>query len=317
MKSLAVVGCGLWGKNLARNFAHLGLLRSVCDLDMSRSQEIAAQWEATACEWEDLLKDPHILGIALATPASTHISLAQQAIAHGKHIFLEKPAALNSKDLENLVLQAKEAHSILMVGHLMRYHPAFIAAQRLVLSGTIGDLVFIEAYRQNFGRLCPGEKNVFWSLSCHDISMILALTDSLPTHISASAQSLYTSADQGAAQLYFEENNIVARITASWIAPQKDQRLILIGTKGTLVFEDSSKNKLTLYPHHLTKDSIRQEGPPSPLSYDQQDQEPLAMECRHFWESIVYNRTPRTNGDEALNVTRVLEDIDKALDDSR
>lgn len=316
MKSLAVVGCGLWGKNLARNFAHLGLLKSVCDKNEKNAQEVAAQWEATPCSWEELLKDPDILGIALATPADTHTSLAQQAILKGKHVFVEKPATLESQDLATLITQAKEQNVILMVGHLMRYHPAFVAAHRLLLSGALGDLKSIDAYRQNFGRLCPGEKNVFWSLSCHDISMILALTGCLPTDISAFAQSLYTSADQGTAQLYFQEKNVVARVTASWITPQKDQRLILIGTKGALVFQDASDHKLIFYPYFLCEDKLAQEGSPSALSYESQDQEPLAIECQHFWESIVYNRSPRTNGEEALQVTQVLEGIDKALGNS-
>lgn len=307
---IVVVGCGQWGSNLIRNFANMGILTGVCDLDADRAILFAERYNSLALKWEEVLTRDDVQGIAIATSATVHSSLAQECLKKGKNVFIEKPVAFCASEVDRLIELSTERNLILMGGHLMRYHPGFVALKEIVLSGKLGKLLFIDSYRQSFGRICLDEKNVFWSIAPHDVSMILALTNhTLPCKVTVTAESIYSSADQGVANLTFAEG-LTARIITSWISPFKEQKLTVVGRKGALTFNDVEQS-LIYYPYIWADDKILQNGVPENIAYPKQ--EPLATECAHFWECICSGTQPRTNGAEIKAITKVLEFIDQCV----
>jgi UDP-2-acetamido-3-amino-2,3-dideoxy-glucuronate N-acetyltransferase len=306
-KSLAVIGGGQWGKNIIRNLSELGLLGAICD---PNGQALAQMYDVPLLELEVLLQDPTLEGVAIAVPAEMHFALAQGALLAGKHVFVEKPVTLKSSETETLWALATSQNLIFMGGHLLRYHPAYLTLESWILEGKLGDLLSLETVRNNFGRVCPGEKNVFWSLASHDISVILGLMQAVPTDLWAQANAVYTSADQGVAMLAFP-SGVQARLSASWISPYKEQKCIVIGTLGTLVLEETHHDTLRMFPHILTETRI-QKGIPFSVPFPQE--EPLKAECLHFWNCIVTGSNPKTHGGEILGVLRVLERIDACLE---
>ena len=310
MKGVAVAGCGQWGKNLVRNFHSLGILCGVCDPDPDQAGAQVALYSCPAFSWEDLLQDQDVLGVALCVPAPFHASMAHQALDHGKHVFVEKPIAFSSKEVEELGKKANDHHLVFMGGHVLRYHPAFEIIQDLVCSGQLGEILFIDSYRQNFGRVVPAEKNVFWSLSPHDLSLILALTKELPTKVAVQADSFYTSADQGVVHMTFP-NRCTARIMTSWISPLREQRLVVTGTQGSVVWHQGPGKHLTYYPVTLSSVEMQARGESKEIPYDLT--EPLLKECSHFWNAICHGHDPLTNAMEGHAITWVLEQIEAQL----
>lgn len=308
MKSIAVVGCGQWGKNLVRNFSQLGVLGAVCD------PQVEETYGAKVLTWEDIMEDPSLTGVVLAVPASLHVRFAQEALERGKHIFLEKPIAFCAQDVKRLEEKAKNRGLIFMGGHILRYHPAFVLIQQKVESGTLGKLLFVDATRKSFGRVVAEERTAFWSLAPHDVSLVLALAGHLPQRVTAQAESVYTPADQGIAHLFFSQG-MVARIFTSWISPYKQHQLVVTGTQGSLVWNQSPLASLLYYPHAFHAYGIVQEGLPERLDYD--PTEPLRKECQAFLGAIGNQEPPITHGVEGYQVTQVLQEIHDALEDSR
>ena len=310
MTGVAVIGCGQWGKNLVRNFQELGILCAICDPDPDKARIQGALYSCPTLSWEEVLRAPHVQGVALSVPAPVHARMAHQALDHGKHVFVEKPIAFSSSEVQELDKKAKNNQLVFMGGHVLRYHPAFEIIQAFIGSGELGEILFIDAYRQNFGRVVPGEKNVFWSLSPHDLSLILALTQELPKTISVHAESVYTSADQGVVHMTFPAG-CIARMMVSWISPLREQRLVITGTQGSLVWYQGPGKPLTYYPYTLSATGLENQAAPRDLVYDLT--EPLLRECRHFWEAICHGQEPLTNATEGYSVTYVLEQIDRHL----
>lgn len=310
MKGIVVVGCGQWGKNLVRNFHSLGVLYGVCDPDPDQAGAQVALYSCPALSWEDLLQNQDVKGIALSVPAPFHALMAHQALDHGKHVFVEKPIAFSSKEVEELGQKATNSHLVFMGGHVLRYHPAFEIIQESVRSGQLGEILFIDAYRQNFGRVVPAEKNVFWSLSPHDLSLILALTRELPTKVTVQADSFYTPADQGIVHMTFP-NRCTARIMTSWISPLREQRLVVTGTQGSFVWHQGPGKPLTYYPITLSSVEMQARGESQEIAYDLT--EPLWRECSHFWHAICRGQVPLTNAAEGYDITCVLEQIEAQL----
>lgn len=313
---IAVAGCGYWGRNLVRNFAELGALDAVCDANAQAAYDMAQAHDTTARDWHDILADPKINAIAIATPAVTHGEMAGAAIAAGKHVFVEKPMALDIKTAEGLIKAAATAERTLMVGHLLQYHPAFLALQKLVLTGRLGKLQYIYSNRLNFGKM-RHEENILWSFAPHDISMILSLTGTTPTKVSAIGHNYLQAdvADTTTTHLAFP-NGINAHIYVSWLHPFKDQKLVVIGEYGMAVFDDTQpwSRKLTLYAHKVELGgqapvAERADAEIIPLT----EQEPLREECRHFLTSVATGATPRTDGAEGLRVLQVLHTAENAL----
>jgi len=317
MTKIVQIGCGHWGKNLTRNFAEIGALAGIVDGHPETAAKMSESYGVPVLTFEDALADPSVDGISLATPAESHAALATRALNAGKHVYVEKPLALEVSDAEALVALADKLDKRLMVGHLLQYHPIFIELRKQVEAGLIGDVQYVYSNRMSLGKFRV-EENVLWSFAPHDFSMLLSLVGQEPSGVTAQGGSFVTSgiADWCTVQFSFD-NGVRGHIQTSWLHPFKEQRLVVIGSEGMLVFEDSLPEwdkKLAHYPH-----AIRTEGPaPVPEKADAiylevAKGEPLKDECRHFVDCIETGKTPRTDGREGLAVLRALDAAEAAL----
>jgi UDP-2-acetamido-3-amino-2,3-dideoxy-glucuronate N-acetyltransferase len=306
---IAVAGCGHWGRNHVRSFAELGALAAVVDADAALAARLAAEHGAKATSWADALGDPAIAGVVIAAPAELHARLALEAFAAGKHVFVEKPLALTLADGEAMLAAAESAMKILMVGHLMQYHPAFVALRALVGRGDLGAVQYAYSHRLSLGKVRL-EENALWSLAPHDVSMLLALFGESPTAATISGSAHLTPGidDQSRLEMTFSGGRR-GHVFASWLHPFKEQRLVVVGETGMAVFEDtkSGPEKLLIYPHAIDR-SAR---PPAPAKVEPRrvrygGDEPLKSECAHFLDCISRGTRPLTDGGEGLAVLRVL-----------
>jgi UDP-2-acetamido-3-amino-2,3-dideoxy-glucuronate N-acetyltransferase len=315
-RRVAAVGCGYWGKNLVRNFHDLGALAAVVDSDARVSTEFSARFGVAARSWSEILADQQIDAVVVATPAATHARYCLEALAAGKHVFVEKPLALNVAEAEDMVARAEQSGRILMVGHLLQYHPAFLKLKEVVADGRLGRIQYIYSNRLNLGKI-RREENVFWSFAPHDISMILALADEMPERIFAiGACYLHkTIADTTMTYLVFA-SGINAHIFVSWLHPFKEQKLILVGDRGMATFDDGQPwpRKLCLFPHTIRWRSGLPEpekAQAEPIALD--EAEPLRLECQHFLGCLTNGARARTDGMEGLRVLRVLEASERSM----
>ena len=316
LPGVAVAGCGHWGKNLVRNFHELNALAAVVDSEPAAAENFARRYDVRALTWEEMLRDRRILGVVVAAPAAAHAELSQQALAAGKHVFVEKPLALKVAEGQELAAKAKETGRIFMVGHLLRYHPAFLKLQDLVAEGRLGRIQYIYSNRLNLGKI-RREENVFWSFAPHDISMILALAGEMPERVMATgACYLHKSiADTTTTHLAFP-NGVSAHVHVSWLHPFKEQKLVVVGDKGMATFDDGEPwaGKLLFYPHIIHW----RQGKPEPENADAEaiaveEAEPLRLECQHFLDCIAGRLTPRTDAEEGLRVLQVLAASEQSM----
>jgi UDP-2-acetamido-3-amino-2,3-dideoxy-glucuronate N-acetyltransferase len=309
-KTVAVIGCGYWGKNIVRNFAELGALRAVCDSYAPLAAAMSSQFSAPAVSLEEIESDPSVQGVAIASPAPVHAELATRFLKAGKHVFVEKPVALEMADAATLVTLARAQNRLLMVGHLLQYHPGFLRACALVEAGQIGALRHVYSNRLSFGKVRT-EENVLWSFAPHDISMILRLAGSVrPVGVSAFGGGHISPGieDFCTVNLRFE-SGITAHIFVSWQHPFKEQRLVAIGGKGAIVFDDTAPKdkKLALYRNS----AVIENGQPVLSKADAEyvpfeDGEPLRNECQSFLNGMSNPASVFTNGEEGLRVLDVL-----------
>jgi predicted dehydrogenase/acetyltransferase-like isoleucine patch superfamily enzyme len=313
---VAVVGCGYWGKNLVRNMAALGALAAIHDVDAATAEKMAAQHGASARSWREILDDGAIAGVVIAAPAAQHARLAREALAAGKDVFVEKPLALHEHEAEELCRLAESAGRILMVGHVLQYHPAFLKLKEMVHGGALGRLQYLYSNRLNLGKI-RREEDILWSFAPHDISMILELVRAEPETVTAvGANYLHDRiADVTTTHLGFADGTR-AHIFVSWLHPFKEQKLVVVGDAGMAVFDDGQDwpQKLVLYRHRIGwKDGVplpeKAEGEGVAVDHG----EPLKAECAQFLESIVSRARPRTDGREGLRVLRVLQRAREAL----
>ena len=317
MIRIAHVGHGYWGKNLARNFHELGNLAVVSDPVAAVAEAAAAAYGVGTASFEDVVADPGIDAVSIASPAGLHYRHAKAALEAGKHVYVEKPLALAVAEAEELRDLAAKRGLTLMVGHLLQYHPVYVRLQELVKAGELGRLHHVYSNRLSLGKFRT-EENVLWSFAPHDISMILGLIDGEPEVVTAQGNVAYTPgvADLVMAQMRFA-GGTTAHVFVSWMHPFKEQRLVVIGENGMAVFEDSQpvwEDKLVIYRHKIDRS-----GPvPTPAKADAErvvveKAEPLKEECRHFIRCIENHTVPRTDGREGLAVLRVLDAAEKAL----
>ena len=320
MPRIGVIGCGYWGKNLLRNFNDLGILQAVSDLNQDIAGKYAEQYGVPALTIEQLINNRDIDAIAIATPAETHAEIACNVLEKNKHVFVEKPIALDVGEAEQLNIKARESGLILMVGHLMRYHPAFIKLEQLVSAGELGKLQHIYSHRLNLGKV-RSEENILWSFAPHDISMILALVKQSPISVSAIGSCYLNSgiADVTTTHLSFPDG-VNAHVFVSWLHPYKEQKLVVVGEKSMAVFDDTLEweRKLQIYPHTIK----RQEGMPVACKGDAkqvpiEQGEPLRHELEHFVECIMNNAVCKTDADEAIRVLKVLDASERAMSESK
>jgi len=315
--SIAHIGYGYWGKNIARNFAELGLLAAIVDPNPASAEAGAKAHNVRATSFEDALADPAINGISIAAPAELHFMLASAALGAGKHVFVEKPLTIDVGEAEALCAMADKAGLTLMVGHLLQYHPVYVKLRELVAAGELGKLQYVYSNRQSLGKF-RREENVLWSFAPHDISMILGLTDEEPHHVSAQGCVAYTPgvADMVTMQMHFP-SGVSGHVQTCWMHPFKEQKLVVIGDKASAVFEDSLAEwdrKLLLYPHSIdVRGSVPVPTKAEAVAVPVTRSEPLRAECQHFADCIDGRTRARTDGAEGTRVLRVLDRAEKAL----
>jgi len=316
---IAVVGTGYWGRNLLRNFDALGALAALYDADASARADFAGKYpNAKAPDSLDaLLADDSIDAVAISSPAATHGPLTAQALAAGKHVFVEKPLCLDLDEAERLRGQAQASGLQLMVGHMLLYHPAFQALSDLVAAGGIGTLRYIYSNRCSLGKIRM-EENALWSFAPHDISMILALTGAMPERVVCSGGTYLSPpvADTTLSHLTFP-GGVQAHIFVSWLHPYKDHRMVVVGSSGMVVFNDvqAGPEKLLLYRHEVgwapdkVPSVVKADAEPVPYG----DEEPLRAECRHFVDSLTGGSVPTSDAAEGIRVLTVLDACQRAL----
>ena len=323
MKNLALIGAGYWGKNLARNFHQLGALAVVCDA----SHDILAQ-QAQACpgirttkSFDDVLSDSSIKRVAIAAPAAKHYALSLCALEAGKDVFVEKPLALDYKEGAELADLAERKGLILMVGHLLLYHPCVHAIQRLLAQGELGKLQYITSNRLNLGKI-RREENALWSFAPHDISVILSLVGGeLPDQVRCIGEAFLNSgvADVTLTAMRFP-GGVNAHVHVSWINPFKEQKLTVVGSHAMLVFDDTLpwKEKLVLYRQPLvwSGGKVPEVSKSKGEFVEIPQEEPLRLECSHFLECCDQRKNPITDGREGLRVLQVLNAAQQSLDRS-
>ncbi len=323
---VGVAGLGYWGPNLARNFAGLRgcELRWLCDGSEDARGRAALQFPGAqvTAEFADLLADPELDAIALATPVPTHADLAVQVLEAGKHCFVEKPLAQSVADAERVVDAAVAAGKVLMVGHLLEYHPGVLKLKALADSGELGQIYYIYGNRLNLGKL-RADENALWSLGAHDVSVVLALAGEEPIEAVAHGESYVRPGVEDVVFCYLRfPSGLAAHLHLSWLDPHKERRFTVVGANKMATFDDMAvEGKITVYDKGFDEAALgygewltRNGDIYSPRL---PTVEPLRVECQEFIDSIIEGRAPRSDGQSGLRVVRVLEQLQTSLLGSR
>jgi UDP-2-acetamido-3-amino-2,3-dideoxy-glucuronate N-acetyltransferase len=314
--NVAVVGVGYWGKNLVRNFDALGALAALCDSDTSFGENYKKKYPNVKfnSKYHEILADTAISGIVLATPAVAHYEMAKAALEAGKDVLVEKPLAIDVKHGEELVKLAESENRILMVGHILRYHPAILKLRKLIHDGQLGKINYLYSNRLNIGKIRT-EENILWSFAPHDISVMLSLLNEMPSHVSCSGGAYLSSRVTDVTLSHFEfPSGVQAHIFVSWLHPIKEQKLVVVGSEKMAVFDDMAEHKLVLYPHKVEwKNRIPTAVKADGENVELEEREPLRAECQHFLDCMDSRRSPVSDGSEGLRVLRVLDACQRAL----
>lgn len=320
-KNIAVIGAGYWGRNLVRNFHQLGVLKTICDGAQAIHAEMSKTYPdlSITADVSDVLKDRDVMAVVIATPAALHFEIAEKALLAGKHVFVEKPLSLDRQNGEKLVLMARERKKVLFVGHILHYHAAVIRLKQMIGAGDIGRLQYIYSRRLSLGKI-RREENILWSFAPHDISVILSLTGEEPFYVDSVGNNFLHAriADVTMTNLKFP-SGIGAHIFVSWLNPFKEQKLVVVGSNGMLVFDDteSIEKKLVLYPHTINWQNglpVPHKAEGIPIDISPIWKEPLRAESEAFLEAIRTQNAPITSGEEGLRVLRILELSQQSLE---
>lgn len=323
---IALIGCGYWGPNLARNFTQVehGELVLCADLDdkaLARLQRQFPQVEMTT-DVMAVLARPDIDAIALATPARTHAALALHALAAGKHLFVEKPLAMNTTDAQAMVAAAGAQQRILMVGHIFEYHPAVRYIKALLESGELGDLYYLYSTRVNLGRV-QTDINALWSIAPHDVSIMLYLVGELPAQVTARGQSFLNGTVEDVVFVTLEfGSGVLGHVHASWLDPSKTRQLTVVGSRKMVVYDDvAAEGKVKIYDKGVYR---KDEAGYGEFQYKVHSgdimmprlemAEPLRLECQHFVDCVRSGNQPLTDGTNGLHVVRVLQAAQYSLE---
>ncbi len=319
---VGVAGLGYWGPNLARNFAAI----PGCRLEwLCESSEAArTKWSASfpqarmTGDLQELLDDPELDAVALATPVPTHAELAVAVLAAGKHCFVEKPMAQTTAEAEAVIAAAAQAGRVLMVGHLLEYHPAVERLKEMVEGGELGDLYYLYGNRVNLGKL-RSDENALWSLGAHDVSVVLHLLGEEPVECFARGESYLREGVEDVVFCYLRfPSGTAAHLHLSWLDPHKERRMTIVGARRMATFDDMAlEGKLTVYDKGFDED-VRSWGEYLARSGDifsprLSNVEPLRVECEHFVECVRTGGVPRSDGSSGLRVVRVLESLQRSL----
>ena len=314
-KNIAVVGCGYWGKNLVRNFSELGALYSICDPNTEIANKYASQYNVKNSSFIEIINDLNIKGVVLAVPAHLHVSMAIEAMNKGKHVFVEKPLAMNENESELMIATAKKNSVKLMVGHLLQYHPIFKKILKIVNANEIGELNYIYSNRLSFGKVRTKE-DIIWSFAPHDISMILSLAGQDPEFIITKSTSILQKNIADTATIHMEfKSGLKSHISVSWLHPYKEHKLVVSGKSAMLVFDDTKlwNEKLALYPYEVVSSKGIINLKKSDVKYlEVPEEEPLKNECQHFIDVVEKDIKTMIAGAEGLRVVKVLSAASKS-----
>ena len=312
-RRVAVIGTGCWGKELVRTFAELGALRAVCDSDAAR---LAVQPNGTVKHYgrvEDCLRDTNVSAVAIATPAVSHFEMVRSALQAGKDVFVEKPLALSVRDGQELVRYATNSNRILMVGNVLRFHPAVGKLKDMIDAGELGRVEYVCSSRPSID-LLRAEESILWSFAPHEVAVILALLGELPTAASCQGGDYVGRGVSDVTMSQFQfAGGVRAQVFVSRLRPFKEQRLVVVGSDKMAVFDESAPDRLVIYPRRDWKYPVpmAEEVPGEPVPIDAA--EPMRVECQAFLASLDSRRTPVSDGSEELRVLEVLDACERSL----
>jgi predicted dehydrogenase len=324
--SIGVVGVGGWGKNLARNYSEMpgAHLKYLCDLDEKKLEVLNARCkpEFITTDFNDLLNDDDLQAVVIATTGPAHYQLCKQSLQAGKDVYVEKPFVLASDEARELIALAEDKKAVLMVGHLLEYHPVVEKLKEMIDAGELGDILYIYAQRLNLGTVRQDE-NALWNFAPHDISVIQYLLGEAPTDISARGQAYLQPGVEDVMFLAMNFNDkAMGHVHVSWLDPHKTRKITIVGSKRMAVFDDlEPSEKLKIYD----------KGAEISTDYDSYAEyvglrfgditvpyirvgEPLRVECEHFLSRIRDRQPPRSDGHDGLRVVEVLEAADRSLE---
>lgn len=327
MIKIGLIGCGAWGKNLLRNFANLPgcVLLSCCDENPKQIEKLCPEYPETKFtrNYKEIIENPNLDAVVISTPPASHFELSKAAILANKDVFVEKPLVLKVEEGEELVDLAKEKKRVLMVGHIMEYHPATIKLKEYIKGGELGEIYYLYSTRVNLGKVRDIE-NALWSFAPHDISMILFLLEEEPVSVTATGEC-YLQKDKGVEDVAFMTihfaDGVMSHIHVSWLDPHKDRRLTVVGSKKMAVFDDTqSAEKIWIYDKGVdTRLDYNTYGEYLSLRVGDilipkiSTTEPLRSECQHFLECVQKRATPRSDGRDGLRVLKVLDAGQRSL----
>ena len=307
---VAVIGCGVWGRNIVRNFYNLNVLDTVCDIDDENLKKVTEQYPGVKVtkDFHDIINNENITGVCVVTPSHTHYRMVKAMLEAGKNVYVEKPISTVAEEARDLSQLAHEKGLVLMVGHLLLYHPAVNRLKMLIEEGTLGKIVYAQSDRLNVNYF-KNDRSVMWDLAPHDVSMISYVIGKEPVKV---ISAVGCSSDQNEIMdithvgILFEDG-IVGHISESWITPRKHVQLLVRGTKATAILDDTvPENKLVIYDNFV-KDNTQN------IQLDYLEIEPLKLECQHFISCCANGKKARSDGDNGFMVTQILEEAEKIM----
>lgn len=309
-QKIAVIGCGVWGRNIVRNFYNLNVLDTVCDIDEENLNKVINDYKGVKVtkDFNDILNNPEITGVAVVTPSHTHYKLVKEMLFAGKNVYVEKPISTVAQEAKDLTNLANERGLVLMVGHLLLYHPAVNRLKMLIDEGALGEIVYAQSDRLNVNYF-KNDRSVMWDLAPHDVSMICYVTGKDPKRvISATGCSSERNEIMDITHLGIEfEGGLVAYISDSWITPKKNVTLLVRGTKATAILDDTvPENKLTVFDNFAV-------GASKNIQLDYLEIEPLKLECQHFIHCCETGKKARSDGENGFTVVKILEEAEKIM----
>lgn len=310
-QKIAVIGCGMWGRNIVRNFYNLNVLDTVCDIDEENLKKVLEQYPGTKVtrDFNEILHNKEITAVAVVTPSHTHYKLVKAMLEAGKNVYVEKPISTVAQEARDLSELAHAKGLVLMVGHLLLYHPAVNRLKMLVEEGALGEIVYAQSDRLNVN-YHKNDRSVMWDLAPHDVSMISYVTGKTPIRV---ISAIGCSSDRNEIMdithigIQFEDG-VIGHISDSWITPRKHVTLLVRGTKATAILDDTvPENKLVVY------DNFEQNATKNITTPDVLEIEPLKLECQHFISCCETGKKARSDGDNGFMVTQILEEAEKIM----
>ncbi len=309
-KCVAVVGCGLWGRNIVRNFYNLNALHSVCDLDLENLKMVSEAYSDVNItqDFNEILSNPDIVAVCIITPSHTHFNMVKKALLAGKHVYVEKPISTSSNETLELKELADKMNVKLLVGHLLLYHPAVNRLKMLIAEGVLGKIKYAQSDRLNINYF-KNDRSVMWDLAPHDVSMIAHVTGKKPLRVlnAVGVDSEFENiCDITHLTIEFEDG-VIGQVSDSWIHPQKRVSLLVRGEKATAILDDTiAEGKLKIYDNKKNAQNDIE-------VFDYLEIEPLKLECQHFLNCIKNDKTPRSDGENGYMIVKVLEEAEKII----